>query len=473
MRCNGISALKRDVDGYPWFPPFDPHIHYPEYPFTSVSSSANPVYDMVREVLWELELDAHNRGTREWNPLRNFVKEGDTVVIKPNFALDHNQEHKGNAALAAVTTHGSVLRPMVDYAYKACGPTGRVIICDTPLYNEVSLELFNNVAATTGSQTMGHELRQRGVPVELLDLRDVVRRTGRFGLWRTYHLPGDPLGYVEFDLGAGSEFSTCDRLERLQTNDWEDVSKYHLRGHHLYSVSKTMLSAQAIINVPKLKTHKKTGLTVALKNMFGTINMKHRLPHWRRGIDDHPATHSKLHEALKRGYSRQATRPVARFLTRALNVKLDGYGNWIGNDTVWRGILDINRILMYGDLTGKMCTRRQREMLVIVDGIIAGEGLGPLAPRPRRFGGVLGGTDPVEVDIACCHLMGLDPKKVKLVANAVNGRGLPLSPIRWNTLTWSEEFWKLTEPFELPPGWEDARDMRHRPRASDATSGNP
>lgn len=457
MKIDNVAIVKRNINGYPWFPPFDPHEAYPEYPFNSISNVENHVYEMVRQALWDLELDRVNRGKPEWNPFRSIIAPGSCVVIKPNFALDYNTEHKGRAAIAAVTTDGSVLRPIIDYAYKACGDQGKIIICDTPLQNSVSVQLFNNVVTFNGVSQTVSELKNRGVGISLLDLRSQVREVTARGFWRLRKLEGDPLGYVTFDLGKLSAFEDCPHLERVETNDWENVSKYHSKGRHIYSISKTLLAAETVINVPKLKVHKKTGLTVALKNMFALSNRKDLIPHWRRGVDNNPSMTSKVAELLRTLYSIPATRPIAQYLDRYfLGGKLDGHGNWRGNDTTWRAVLDLNRILMYGDIKGTLHNTVQRNVFVIVDGIIAGERQGPLGPKPKPFGAIIAGNNAVEVDIACSQIMRLDPSKVMLLVHAIERHELPLSNCTLDSLQPKNAILRLSEPFELPRGWEDA-----------------
>ena len=54
-------------------------------------------------------------------------------------------------------------------------------------------------------------------------------------------------------------------------------------------------------------------------------------------------------------------------------------GSWCGNDTIWRTVVDLNRILLWFDGDGKP-RKVPRRYLTIVDGIIAGEeayGTGP------------------------------------------------------------------------------------------------
>ena len=52
-------------------------------------------------------------------------------------------------------------------------------------------------------------------------------------------------------------------------------------------------------------------------------------------------------------------------------------GNWHGNDTCWRMVLDLNKCLFAFDGAGKRRVRPLR-YLAVVDGIIGGEGSEPL-----------------------------------------------------------------------------------------------
>ena len=60
-------------------------------------------------------------------------------------------------------------------------------------------------------------------------------------------------------------------------------------------------------------------------------------------------------------------------------------GNWFGNDTIWRMCLDLNKIVFYGNADGSLREpepQNRKRHYVLVDGIIAGEGRGPLNPDP-------------------------------------------------------------------------------------------
>ena len=104
-------------------------------------------------------------------------------------------------------------------------------------------------------------------------------------------------------------------------------------------------------------------------------------------------------------------------------------GNWYGNDTIWRMILDLNKVLLYANPDGILrndvpgCRKRY---IGIVDGIIAGEGHGPLAPDPVHMGYLMCGTNPVAIDAVCATLMGFDPLKIPTIARAFQVLHYPL-----------------------------------------------
>jgi uncharacterized protein (DUF362 family) len=121
---------------------------------------------------------------------------------------------------------------------------------------------------------------------------------------------------------------------------------------------KTVLGADLVVSMPKLKTHHWAGVTLSLKNMFGTVPGS--CYGWPKNV---------LH--------------------------------WAGIDNA---ILDINAAV--------------RPDFAIVDGIMGMEGNGPIQGTPKACGALIFGDDPVAVDATCCRLMGLLPEKVKYLAAA-------------------------------------------------------
>ncbi len=126
---------------------------------------------------------------------------------------------------------------------------------------------------------------------------------------------------------------------------------------YLY-LSRTVLSADVFVSVPKLKTHHWAGATLALKNLFGTLP----------GIC---------------------------------------YG-WPKNELHWRGIPN--------SVVDIACTHTPH--LAIIDGIVGMEGDGPLNGSARHVGALVMGVDLVAVDATGCRLMGLPPHRVPTLALA-------------------------------------------------------
>lgn len=61
---------------------------------------------------------------------------------------------------------------------------------------------------------------------------------------------------------------------------------------------------------------------------------------------------------------------------------------------------------------------------VIVDGIVAMEGEGPVNGKKKQAGVMVYGTNPIETDCVCCHVMGIDPTDVvHLSYGAAQGLG--------------------------------------------------
>jgi hypothetical protein len=102
-------------------------------------------------------------------------------------------------------------------------------------------------------------------------------------------------------------------------------------------------------------------------------------------------------------------------------------GNWHGNDTTWRMAIDLNRILFYADAAGTVHDKPVRRFFSIVDGLVAGEGNGPLDPTPVAAGVVLCGRNPVAVDAMAARLMGFDVRRLPIVSRAADAHVLPLA----------------------------------------------
>lgn len=165
-----------------------------------------------------------------------------------------------------------------------------------------------------------------------------------------------------------------------------------LTGLEYLYLTRTVVSADVFISLPKLKTHHWAGVTLSLKNLFGTLP----------GIC---------------------------------------YG-WPKNELHWRGIP--NSIIDIA-LT-------QTPHLAIVDAIVGMEGDGPLNGTAKPLGALVMGTDLVAVDATCARLMGLPADRITHLAL---GAFKKLGRIREAEITQlGEAIAKLATPFAHPPNFE-------------------
>jgi uncharacterized protein (DUF362 family) len=399
----------------------------------------------VREALRLTGLDVEHFGRKEWNPLGGLVHPGDTVVLKPNFIRDFRETHLGHEN--CLITHGSIIRAVLDYVCIALKRRGRIIIADAP-QNDADFNAIRRIAGLNEVQEFYG--RHAGVEVEVYDLR--LERTRKVDGVICGHEPlsGDPAGYVKVDLGRHSMFAEVEHLCHLlygSEYDTSEIRRHHTGGVHEYLVSKTVLDADCIINLPKLKTHKKTGITVCLKNLVGINGNKNWLPHHRLGTPaqggDQFADDGVVHR-MERGVMecfRQVfpllgsmrtlmAKPLKAFGRRCFgdtNTDAIRSGNWYGNDTTWRMVLDLNRILLYAGQDGYLHDAPSRRVFCIVDGIVGGEGNGPLDPTPKAAGVVLAGANAVAVELVCARLMGFDYQCVPLLSRGLATQPLPLA----------------------------------------------
>lgn len=124
------------------------------------------------------------------------------------------------------------------------------------------------------------------------------------------------------------------------------------------SLPVELLQSDFIVSMPKLKTHHWAAMTASMKNFFGAL--PGAVYGWPKNI---------LH--------------------------VHGIDN---------SILDLNATI--------------RPHMAIVDGVVAMEGDGPIMGKPRALGMVAMGTDLPAVDATCARIIGLDPEKIRYLAEA-------------------------------------------------------
>jgi len=128
-----------------------------------------------------------------------------------------------------------------------------------------------------------------------------------------------------------------------------------------YSISEIAFTADAIINLPRLKKHSQTDITCGMKNLFGLLSRR---------------TRAKIH-----------------------SVNLD------------RGIVELNRIIS--------------PVLTIVDASTVLERAvygKAIQNRRSQIDGVIAGTDTLIVDRFCCKLLGIEPDSIDHISIASKKR---------------------------------------------------
>lgn len=422
---------------------FSPSKHYPEYPWDtySISRSNNSVYEMVRNCLIGLKLDAENVGNRNWNPFKNLISDGDKVILKLNWVMhvNENKQVKENA-LDCLVTHPSIVRTVCDYCTIALNGTGKIIIGDSPMQGCDLQDLLN----ITGYNKMLDFYKERNADVSFCDFRKYssVLDKNKIIIDKVYT---DQV-CIDVELGYNSMHYSKNSDKQYQVSDYDKelTNKYHQNEKHCYSINQNILQANVVINICKPKCHRLAGITGALKNIVGITCDKACLPHRTLGSKeeggDEYLNRSYIKKIISEVLSQKVKYENEKKLKRALLMryiygilhywvkifKKDKYliGSWYGNDTIWRTVLDLNTILLYADKAGKIRNTTQRKVFNFADMIVSGERNGPVSPSPKKIGIILASYNSVFMDRVICEIMGFDYKKIPGLESAINNTRL-------------------------------------------------
>ena len=459
---------------------FSPSSRHPEYPFDHLAAKPNHVYEAVRRILVDSGLDQQHFGRRDWNPLGRYIKPGNRVFILCNFVY-HRRSNETVEDFESKCTHGSVLRAIVDYAWIATGANGSIKFGNAPIQSSD----FEQSLKDSGAATVRDFYGSHGVDVTSQDLRSFISGYDRLGreLWSRIDDTQKP---INIDLGVNSLLSqigiNADNGAEFRSLDYDprQMRKFHSINSHIYAVNQSILQSDVVISLPKLKTHEKVGITCAIKGFVGTVTHKECLAHHRFGdpkgggdefpipsavrlamskFNDYAQTRNR--EAPLRGLYLVIDRNLRRLVKATGAVQL---GGWHGNDTCWRMAVDLARIAHYADKSGNLCHTRQRSNIALIDGIVGGEGEGPLSPKAIHAGALIFGDNVAQVDWASSKIMGFDPAAIALVEGAFHVMDFPLCIEK--PLTFQANFngrnisagdlpLALGRPFLPPRGWRE------------------
>lgn len=398
-----------------------------------------------------------------WN---DIVRPGDRVLLKPNFIRESHTERPDE--WEQIITNGAVIGAVAKEVAGALQGSGTITIADAPQTDSN----FQLICERTSLSRLRDELKREypGITLEILDLRREYWETARGVVAERHQLAKDPRGYTLVDLGKDSCF--YGKSGRFYGADYDTTltADHHSEGRHEYLLARSAMDADLFINLPKLKTHKKVGVTLSLKNLVGINGDKNYLPHFcigtpDEGGDEFPSStagtklQSRLISTFKRaallsGAATKLWAPLATSVGKAVfgpTSQVVRSGNWHGNDTTWRMTLDLNRALFHFDGEGRP-RKRPLRYLTIIDGIIAGEGNGPMEADAKPCGVLIAGTNPVAADLVATELMGFDWRRVATIREAFALSSLSLVDFEPSMIEVKPE---LGESFRFRPhfGW--------------------
>ena len=371
-------------------------------------------------------------------PFAHVIPAGARVLIKPNFVTHENH---GPGGIEPLVTHPALVRATAEAALRA--GASQVLVGDAPVQGCD----FDSLLSATGLDTWSADLMK--ADARFKGIQDFRRTTCVFegGVRIASENLQDEGRFVLFDLGADSLLEPItDRRASFRVTCYDPrlMARTHAPGRHQYLIARDALDADVIINLPKLKTHKKAGITCALKNLIGINGNKEYLPHHRAGGsrsggDCYPGS-SVVKRAIEYALDRQnqAASFAAGTLWHQLAVNLTSVslragdelgveGSWSGNDTIWRTALDLNRILLYGRADATMADAPERRVLHVADAVIAGQGDGPLRPDPLPMGLIFMGGNACAMDWVGAHLLGYDPARIAIVRESFGNFRWPIT----------------------------------------------
>jgi uncharacterized protein (DUF362 family) len=198
---------------------------------------------------------------------------------------------------------------------------------------------------------------------------------------------------------AAGYFRTIPNFEDVFTDlNVDDVSRVHLSKQvstlgKLY-LPNTVLGADLLVSMPKLKTHHWVGATLSMKNLFGVVP--------------------------------------------------GGLYGWPKNVLHWAGINETIVDLHYA----------VPRHFALVDGIVGMEGNGPIQGTPKAAGVLVAGSDPAAVDATCCRIMRIEPNKVGYLRLAAE-RGAQIAEAGIQQT--GERIATVATPFALIPAFRSYR----------------
>ncbi len=362
--------------------------------------------------------------------VKNRLPENPRIFIKPNWVYDKPSRNKDN--FNSMVTHESIVLSVVNIL-DGLQPK-EIIIGDSPVQECVFENIVNDEYRVAIQKNTSADVRIVNLSRYMLS----TDREIKYGKAENR----DGSSYLLFDLKDTSYLEPISSsINRFQIPNCDNTAlrAHHRKGRHEYLFNEDIFNVDLIVNLAKLKTHRKAGYTAAVKNFVGCVGDKTYLPHHRiggtvLGGDSYPGLHplrllrelslNQRDQRIPDVKSFDKWNKIAQFLTkydrwvtkRFYHNRNIFEGAWPGNDTVWRMALDIFTIIECGDRHGRIHDTPQREIWSLVDAIVCGEGNGPLNPDPYPLGMLFFSTSAKVLDYLLGKLIGYSPEQVKYLA---------------------------------------------------------
>lgn len=160
-------------------------------------------------------------------------------------------------------------------------------------------------------------------------------------IWTEFQPVAKEEGYIDWAQNTGNKLLNLSET-KLGFFDFGGVLEKTV-------ISKELLNADVVISVPTMKTHIMTGVTMGMKNMYGTFPQLDKAVFHKHGIEE--------------------------------------------------VIFEVNKAFPPN--------------LTIIDGFIGGEAMGPLSSEPVNFNTLVASGNVVVADSLGCKLMGFEPLDIK------------------------------------------------------------
>ena len=427
------------------------------------TSAANRTVDALKEIYDQNEFLIQLMVDLTGEELSENKVCGKKVLLKPNW-VKHSSNSRDEICLR---THNNFVLAVLEVILKKSPAS--VVIGDAPIQGCN----WNKMMTSDFSDQINVLSRKYQVPVMIKDFRRTAFDTVANKVTKEINSIDQ---YLIFDVGKESYLEPITSVEknefRVTQYDPDRLIESHAPGMHKYCITKELFEADIVISLPKVKTHQKTGLTAALKNIVGLNGDKDYLPHHRlggteMGGDCYPGKNylrywSEL--ALDNANRKKGTgwflfwQKLSSLLWK---ISLPGKkhhlaAGWYGNDTTWRMVMDLNKIIIFGKSDGSLSKTPQRVLYSLCDGIVGGQGDGPLKPDPLNLGVICFTDDSPWADLSLATLMGIEIEKIPLLVCAKGFRENRAVSIFWEgKKTTLQDLRKNAVHAILSPGWTD------------------